>query len=133
MGLKKIQTYQFLKRNVEEELGTPSDHVEQHQTVRDWPTKQNPIRKTIELPKPEQTIECKLANNDFCFTGSEIFQTSVMDRLCHLFKIKSEEIAEFQYIGLCSIKKNRNVKLGQNEYKKKIKMYPSRMKQKFER
>ena len=31
------------ENNVEEELGTPSDHVEQHQTVRDGPTKQNPI------------------------------------------------------------------------------------------
>ena len=50
--------------NVEEELGTPSDHVEQHQTVRDKPTKQNPIWKTIELPKPGQTIECKLAKDD---------------------------------------------------------------------
>ena len=26
--------------------------------------KQNPIRKTVELPKPGQTIECKLANDD---------------------------------------------------------------------
>ena len=51
------------ENNVEEELGTPSDHAEQ-QTVRNGPTKQNPIRKTIELPKPEQTIECKLTNDD---------------------------------------------------------------------
>ena len=29
------------ENNVEEELGTPSDHVEQRQTVRDEPTKQN--------------------------------------------------------------------------------------------
>ena len=57
--------------------------------------------------------------DDFCFPGSEIFQTRVMDRFRRLFKIKSEEVAEFQYIGL-TIKKNRdNVKLGQNEYKKK--------------
>ena len=49
---------------MEEELGTPSDHIEQQQTVRDGPTKQNPIQKTIELPKPEQTIECNLANDD---------------------------------------------------------------------
>ena len=42
-----------------------------------------------------------------------------MDRLHRLFKIKSEEVPEFQYIGL-NIKKNRdNVKLGLNEYKKK--------------
>ena len=32
--------------------------------MRDGPTKQNPIRKTIELPKPGQTIECKLTNDD---------------------------------------------------------------------
>ena len=49
---------------MEEELGTPSDHVEQYQTVRDGPTKQNLIRKTIELPKSGQTIECKLVNDD---------------------------------------------------------------------
>ena len=62
--------------------------------------------------------------DDFCFAESEIFQTRVMDRLHHLFKIKSEEVAEFQYIGL-TIKKNRdNVKLGQKEYKKKLKCIP---------
>ena len=48
---------------MEEELGTPSDHVE-HQTVREGSTKQNPIQKTIELCKPGQTIECKLTNDD---------------------------------------------------------------------
>ena len=52
------------ENNVEEELGTPRGHVEQHQTVRDGPTKQNSIRKTIGLPKPGLTIECKLANGD---------------------------------------------------------------------
>ena len=52
------------ENNVEEELEIPSDYVEQHQTVRDGPTKQNPIWKTTELPKPGQTIECKLANDD---------------------------------------------------------------------
>ena len=56
-----------------------------------------------------------------------------MDRLCRLFKMNSEEVAEFQYIRL-NIKKNRdNVKLRLNEYKKKIEMYPSRRRQKFER
>ena len=49
---------------MEEELGTPSDHVEQHQTVIGGPTKQNSIWKMIELPKLGQTIECKLANDD---------------------------------------------------------------------
>ena len=38
--------------------------------------------------------------DDFCFPGAEIFQTRVMDRRRYLFKIKSEEVAEFQYIGL---------------------------------
>ena len=52
------------ENNVEEELGTPSDHVEQHQTVRDRLTKQNPSQKTIELPKLGQTTESKLTNDD---------------------------------------------------------------------
>ena len=61
---------------------------------------------------------------DFCFASLEIFQTRVMNRLRRLFKIKSEEVAESQYVGL-NIKKNRdNVKLGQNEYKKKLKCIP---------
>ena len=34
--------------------------------------------------------------DEFCFAGLEIFQTRVMDRLFRLFKIKSEEVAEFQ-------------------------------------
>ena len=63
------------ENNVEEELVTPSDHVE-HQTVRDGPTKQNPIWKTIELPKPEPTIECKLTNDD----DSEWRKLSVISR-----------------------------------------------------
>ena len=49
--------------------------------------------------------------NDFCFAESEIFQTRVMDRLCCLFKIKSEEVAEFQCIGLSIDKNKDNVKL----------------------
>ena len=51
------------ENNVEEEFGTSSDHVKQHQTVRDGPTKQNPIQKTNELLKPGQSIECKLTND----------------------------------------------------------------------
>ena len=64
-GPKKTSRISISEENsVEEELGTPSDHVERYQTERDGPTKQNPIRKTIELPEPGQTIECKLANDD---------------------------------------------------------------------
>ena len=60
-----------------------------------------------------------IANVDnFRFAGLEIFQTRVMDRLHCLFKIKSEEVAEFQYIGLNQKKNRDNVKLGQNKYKK---------------
>ena len=64
------------ENNVEEELGTLSDHVEQHQTVGDGPMKQSPIRKTIELPKPGQTIECKLTNDD----DSEWMKLNVISR-----------------------------------------------------
>ena len=47
-----------------------------------------------------------------------------MDKLHCLFKIKSEEVAEFQYIGL-NIKKSRDsVKIRQNEYLKKLKCIP---------
>ena len=42
MGLKKLQTSIPEENNVEEELGTANDYIEQ-QTVRDGPTKQNPI------------------------------------------------------------------------------------------
>ena len=59
--------------------------------------------------------------DDFCFAGLEIFQAKVIKRLCHLFKIKSEEVSEFQYIGL-SIKESKdNIKIEQNEYVKKLK------------
>ena len=49
---------------MKEKLRIPSDHVEQHQTVRDGPIKQNPIQMTIEVPKPGQIIEWKLANGN---------------------------------------------------------------------
>ena len=42
--------------------------------------------------------------DDFCFAGSKIFQAKVIERLRHLFKIKS--------------------KIGQNEYVKKLKCIP---------
>ena len=51
--------------------------------------------------------------DDFYFAESEIFQAKIIVRLCHLFKIKSEEVSEFQYIGL-SIKESKdNIKIGQ--------------------
>ena len=57
--------------------------------------------------------------DDFWFAGSKIFQAKVIERLHHLFKIKSVEVSEFQYIGL-SIKESKdNIKIGQNEYVKK--------------
>lgn len=62
--------------------------------------------------------------DDFCFAGSEIFQSRVMDRIRHLFRIKSEEVAEFQYIGLSIKKTGNDVKLGQDEYVKKLRCIP---------
>ena len=41
------------------------------------------------------------------FAGSEIFQAKVIERLRHLFKIKSEKVSEFQYIRL-SIKESKD-------------------------
>lgn len=62
--------------------------------------------------------------DDFCFAGSEIFHRKVIDKIHQIFAVKSEETAEFQYIGL-DIKQNReNIKLGQNEYVKKLKYIP---------
>ena len=91
--------------------------------MRDGPTNQNPIWKTIELPKPGQTTECKLANDD----DSEWRKLNVISRAGkatgkskHLVNVALEWDEplwldfEFQNIGL-NIKKNRNnVKLGQN-------------------
>ena len=82
------------ENNVEEELGTPRDHVEQHQTVRDGPTKQNPIQKTIELPKPGKTIECKLTNDD----DSEWRKLNVISRASkaiHLMNVALEQGGAF--------------------------------------
>ena len=42
--------------NIEEELGTLSDHVEQHQTVRDGPTKQNPIQKQLSFLNQDKLL-----------------------------------------------------------------------------
>ena len=44
--------------------------------------------------------------DDFCFAGSEAFEYQVINELRKVFKIKSEEVAKFQYIGL-EIKKIR--------------------------
>ena len=34
--------------------------------------------------------------DDFCFVGSEIFQSRVIDRLCYVVAVESEDVAEFQ-------------------------------------
>ena len=62
--------------------------------------------------------------DDFCFGGSEIFQNQVIDNLRKVFKIKSEEVAEFQYVGLNIKKTEKNIKLGQDEYIKKLHHIP---------
>ena len=64
VGPKETSNISIFGENNVEELGTLNDHVEQHQTVRNGLPKQNSNQKEIELPKPGQTIECKLANND---------------------------------------------------------------------
>ena len=62
--------------------------------------------------------------DDIYFSGSEIFQTSVLNRLCHVFSVKSEKFVEFQYIGLDIKNNGENIKLGLNECVKKLKYIP---------
>ena len=62
--------------------------------------------------------------DDFCFGGSKIFQTSVIDKLRKIFKVKSEDIAEFKYLGLEVKQNGGNIRLGQDEYVKKLKPIP---------
>ena len=64
VGPKETSNISIFGENNVEELGTLNDHVEQHQTVRNGLPKQNSNKIKIELPKPGQTIECKLANDD---------------------------------------------------------------------
>ena len=61
---------------------------------------------------------------DFYFSGSEIFQTRVLNRLCHVFSVKYEEVTEFQYIRLDIKNNSENIKLGLNECLKKLKYIP---------
>ena len=62
--------------------------------------------------------------DDFCFGGSKIFQTSVIDKLHKIFKVKSEEVAEFKYVGLEVKQNGDSIRLGQDEYVKKLKPIP---------
>ena len=62
--------------------------------------------------------------DDFCFAGSEAFEYQVINELRKLFKIKSEEVAKFQYIGLEIKKSDSNIKIGQDEYTKKLRPIP---------
>ena len=59
--------------------------------------------------------------DDFCFAGSKMFQTSVIDKIYKIFKVKSEEVNEFRYLGLDVKKKRGEITLGQYEYMKKLK------------
>ena len=65
-----------------------------------------------------------IATHDFCFVGSEAFEYQVINELRKLFKIKSEEVAKFQYIGLEIKKSDSNIKIGQDEYTKKLRPIP---------
>ena len=70
--------------------------------------------------------------DDFCFAGSEAFEYQVINELRKLFKIKSEEVAKFQYIGLEIKKSDSNIKIGQDEYKKKLRPIPLQNRRKLE-
>ena len=59
--------------------------------------------------------------DNFCFEESEIFQTRIINSFHHVFVVKCEEVAKFQYIGLDIKNNGENIKLGQNEYVKKLK------------
>ena len=48
------------ENNVEEELGTPSDHVEHHQTVRDGPTKQNQFERQLSFLNQDKLLNVSL-------------------------------------------------------------------------
>ena len=56
----------------------------------------------------------------FCFAGSETFKNKVINIICTLFRVKSEEVAKFQYIGLEIKKSNENIRIRQDEYVKKL-------------
>ena len=58
--------------------------------------------------------------DDFCFGGSKIFHTSVMDRIRRVFKVKCEESANFKYIGLDVKKISDSIRIGQDEYVKNL-------------
>ena len=62
--------------------------------------------------------------DDFCFAGSEIFNTRVIKSFCHVLAVKPEEVAEFQFIRLDIGKKGEHIKLWQNEYFKKFQYIP---------
>ena len=68
LGNETSQVPIYDKNDMEESLETPieDDNVEQHLTMgaRGRPLKQKSSPKTIELPKPGQTIKCRLANDD---------------------------------------------------------------------
>ena len=59
--------------------------------------------------------------DDLCFAGSKMFYTSIIDKITKVFKINTEEVADFKYIGLEVKKCGDTIKLGQDEYVKKIK------------
>ena len=62
--------------------------------------------------------------DDFCFAGSETFENQVIKHLRCVFKVKSEEVAEFRYIGLEIKKNDSSIRLGQDEYIKELRPVP---------
>ena len=58
--------------------------------------------------------------DDFCFVRSETFENKVINRIHTLFRVKTEEDAKFQYIGLEIKKSNENLRITQDEYVKKL-------------
>ena len=62
--------------------------------------------------------------DDFCFAGSDTFEAQVINNLRTLFKVRSEAIGDFRYVGL-EIKTNgKSIRLGQDEYVKELKHIP---------
>ena len=62
--------------------------------------------------------------DDFCWYGTKMFRTSVIDKIKSKFVVKSEESLDFNYLGLNISQKENGISVSQDEYVKSLELVP---------
>ena len=65
--------------------------------------------------------------DDFCWGGTPDFEKHIVDRIRHVFSVKTEESLQFPYLGLEVHQKDGKIDISQNEYMQSLQLIPKKL------